>query len=141
MQKMTNEETRSFISHKTRTGKLAVVRKDGRPLVTPIWFALDGDDIVFMTFESSGKGLAVRRDPRVAMVVDEEVPPYSFVLVEGTVSISEDPIELLHWATVIGRRYMGADRADEYGKRNAVPGELLVRIHPTRIVAMADVSD
>jgi PPOX class probable F420-dependent enzyme len=109
--------------------------------VTPIWFVLDRDDIVFMTFESSGKGLAVRRDGRVAMVVDEEAPPYSFVLVEGTVSISEDPAELLRWATVIGGRYMGADRADEYGKRNAVPGELLVRIHPTRIVAMADVSD
>jgi PPOX class probable F420-dependent enzyme len=141
MQKMTDQERRSFLSYKTRTGKLAVVRKDGRPLVTPIWFVLDGDDVVFMTLESSGKGLAVRRDGRVAMVVDEEAPPYSFVLVEGTVSISEDPAELLHWATVIGGRYMGADRADEYGKRNAVPGELLVRIHPTRIVAMADVSD
>lgn len=141
MHKMTDQERRLFLAYKTRTGKLAVVRKDGRPLVTPIWFVLDGDDVVFMTFESSGKGLAVRRDGRVAMVVDEEAPPYSFVLVEGTVSISEDPVELLHWATVIGRRYMGVDRADEYGKRNAVPGELLVRIHPTRIVAMADVSD
>ncbi len=141
MHKMTDRERRSFLSYKTRTGKLAVVRRDGRPLVTPIWFVLDRDDIVFMTFESSGKGLAVRRDGRVAMVVDEEAPPYSFVLVEGTVSISEDPAELLRWATVIGGRYMGAHRADEYGKRNAVPGELLVRIHPTRIVAMADVSD
>lgn len=141
MQSMTKEEINSFLLSGTRTGKLAFVRKDGRPLVTPIWFVLDGDDIMFMTHETSGKGRALRRDGRVAMVVDEEAPPYAFVLVEGSVSISEDPDELLRWASLIGGRYMGTARADEYGKRNGVPGELLVRIHPARTVAMSGVSD
>lgn len=141
MKKMTKQEIRSFLSHGTRTGKLAIVRKSGQPSVTPVWFALDGDDIVFMTHETSGKGHAIRRDKRVAMVVDEESPPYSFVLVEGTVSVSEDPDDLIHWGTVIGGRYMGADRATEYGERNGIPGEYVVRIHPTRIVALAGVSD
>jgi PPOX class probable F420-dependent enzyme len=141
MKKMSPEETREFLSRGTRTGKLATVRKDGQPSVTPIWFALDGDDLVFMTHETSGKGRAIRRDNRVAMVVDEEVPPYAFVLVEGTVTISEDPEELLHWGTVIGGRYMGSERAEEYGRRNGVPGEYLVRIQPTRVVAMSGVAD
>lgn len=140
MQKMSSDEARAFLSHETRTGKLAVVRQDGRPHVTPIWFVLDGDDVVFMTHESSGKGKAVRRDDRVAMVVDDDAAPYAFVLVEGTVSISEDLDELRHWGAVIGGRYMGADRADEYGERNGVPGELLIRIHPTRIVAMSGIA-
>jgi hypothetical protein len=74
------------------------------------------------------------------MVVDDDAAPYAFVLVEGTVSISEDLDELRHWGAVIGGRYMGADRADEYGERNGVPGELLVRIHPTRIVAMSGIA-
>ncbi len=138
---MTSEQTRDFLSHGTRTGKLAIVRKSGQPSVTPIWFALDGDDLVFMTHETSGKAHAIRRDNRVALVVDEETPPYSFVLIEGTVTVSEDPDELLHWATVIGGRYMGADRAAEYGERNGVPGEYLVRLRPTRIVAKAGVAD
>ena len=138
---MTSEQTRDFLSQGTRTGKLAIVRKSGQPSVTPIWFALDGDDLVFMTHETSGKAHAIRRDNRVALVVDEETPPYSFVLIEGTVTVSEDPDELLHWATVIGGRYMGADRAAEYGERNGVPGEYLVRLHPTRIVAKAGVAD
>jgi PPOX class probable F420-dependent enzyme len=137
---MSAAEARSFLGHGTRTGKLAVTRQDGRPHVTPIWFVLDRDDVVFMTHETSGKGRAVRRDGRVAMVVDEETPPYAFVLVEGKVSISEDLDELKHWGAVIGGRYMGADRADEYGLRNGIPGELLVRIRPTRIVAMSDVA-
>lgn len=140
MKRMSRDETRAFLAHGTRTGKLAVVRQDGHPHVTPVWFALDGDDVVFMTDESSGKGKAVRRDDRVSMVVDEETPPYAFVLVEGIVSITEDLDELRHWGAIIGGRYMGIDRADEYGERNGVPGELLVRIHPTRIVAMSGVA-
>lgn len=141
MQRMSIEEAKAFLAEGTRTGKLAIVRKDGRPNVTPIWFVLDGDDIVFMTHESSGKGHAIRRDNRVAMVVDEEVAPYAFVLAEGTVSISEDLDELRHWGAMIGGRYMGADRAEEYGNRNGVPGELLVRLHPTRLVAISGVAE
>ena len=138
---MSSEEASAFLAEGTRTGKLAVVRKDGRPLVTPIWFVLDGDDVVFMTHESSGKGRAVRRDTRVAMVVDEEVAPFAFVLIEGVVSVSEDLDELRHWGTVIGGRYMGVDRAEEYGARNGVPGELLVRLRPTRIVAASGIAE
>ena len=141
MQKMSKEEARSFLSHGTRTGKLAVVRKSGQPQVTPIWFVLDGDDVVFMTHETSGKGRALRRDSRVAMVVDEEVAPYAYVMVEGTATYSEEPDELVRWGTTIAGRYMGAHRAEEYGKRNGVPGEYLVRIHPTRIVAVTGIAD
>lgn len=138
---MTSDEIHAFLSHGTRTGKLAIVRKSGQPMVTPVWFVVDGDDIVFMTHQSSGKGQAIRRDSRVAMVVDEEVAPYAFVLIEGTVTITEDAAELIRWATVIGGRYMGADRAEEYGTRNGVPGEYLVRIHPTRTVAVSRIAD
>jgi PPOX class probable F420-dependent enzyme len=140
MQEMSPAAARSFLSLGTRTAKLAVVRQDGRPLVTPVWFVLDGEDLVFMTHETSAKGKALRRDNRVAMVVDDETPPYAFVLVEGTAEISEDLTELRRWGTVIGGRYMGAARAEEYGRRNGVPGELLVRVTPTRILAMDGVA-
>jgi PPOX class probable F420-dependent enzyme len=132
---------RTFISSGTRTGKLATVHADGRPHVTPIWFVLDGDEIVFTTAETSAKGRHLRRDGRVCLCVDDETPPFSFVIVEGTTSLSTDLDELLGWATRIAGRYMGADRAEEYGRRNGVPGELLVRITPTRIVAMERVAD
>ena len=138
---MTPDETRSFLLEGTRTGKLAVSRADGRPHVTPTWFTLDGDELVFTTAETSVKAKAIRRDPRVAMCVDDQKPPYSYVLVEGTATLSHDLDELRRCATAVGGRYMGADRADEFGARNAVPGELVVRITPTRIVARAEIAD
>lgn len=137
---MTDDERRAFLAEGTRTGKLATVRADGRPHVVPIWFVLDGDDVVFNTGADSLKGRSLRRDPRVTLCVDEEQPPYAFVMVEGTVTLSDDVEAMLPWSTQIGARYMGADRAEEFGRRNAVPGELLVRLTPTKIVAKADVS-
>jgi PPOX class probable F420-dependent enzyme len=137
---MSTHEWRSFLMEGTRTAKLAGIQADGRPHVTPIWCALDGDDLVFTTHESSLKARAIRRDPRVSLCVDDQAPPYSFVMVEGTARLSDDLGELRHWATMIGGRYMGTDRAGEYGARNGVPGELLVRVTPTKVVAKAEIA-
>ena len=60
--------------------------------------------------------------------------------VTGTVTITTDPDDLRRWATAIGARYMGADRAAEFGERNAVEGELLVRLHADHVFAQADVA-
>src|SRR6478609_428468 len=98
-----------------RTAKVAVVRRDGSAHVAPVWVDFDGDDILFTTGEATTKGLAIQRDPRIALSFDDERPPFTFVLVRGTASISRDPDECLVWATRIGGRYMGADRAEEYG--------------------------
>jgi PPOX class probable F420-dependent enzyme len=127
-------EERTFLLYGTRTGKLGTVRKDGRPHVVPIWFTLDGDTIVLTTGEHSAKAANIRRDPRVCLCVDDETPPYAYIMVEGTASLSDDLDALLEWATYIGARYMGQDQAEAFGKRNGVPGELLVRITPTRVI-------
>jgi PPOX class probable F420-dependent enzyme len=126
----------------TSTGKLGTIRADGSPHVVPIWFVLDDDGTLVFTIDGgSVKGRALLRDRRVSLCVDEEVPPYAFVLVEGTASILDDADAKLRWATRIGGRYMGADRAEEFGRRNAVPSELLVRLTPTRVVARAGIAD
>lgn len=142
---MTPDERHAFLTAGTRTGILSTVRRDGRPHAAPIWFVLDGDgdpfEIVFTTGADTVKGRTLRRDGRAVLTVDDGTPPFDFVTVEGSVTISEDPAELLHWATVIGGRYMGADRAEAFGRRNAVPGELLVRLHPEKVVALAAIAD
>ncbi len=140
MRPMTHDETRAFLLEGTRTGKLAWVGKDGRPHVAPIWFVLDGDDVIFNTHEDSGKAKALKREGRASLVVDDQQPPYSFVKIDGTISIEADLEQVRAVATEIGGRYMGADRAEEFGARNGVPGELVIRLTPTRITANADVS-
>ena len=138
---MSAEQRRAFLQWGTRTGMLATTRPDGRPHVAPVWFVLDGDDLVFTTGADTVKGRSLRRDGRVCLAVDDPTPPFAFVMVEGVASISQDPATLLDYATRIGRRYMGDERAGEYGRRNGVPGELLVRVSPHRIVAQDRIAD
>jgi PPOX class probable F420-dependent enzyme len=140
MRKMTEAEYKQFLMHGTRTAKVATVRLDGRPHVAPVWFVLDGDTLLFTTGANTVKGRDLRRDPRISLCVDDEMPPFAYVMIEGTATLSDDPDDLLRWATVIGGRYMGADRAEEYGRRNGVPGELLVRVTPGKIVALAEIA-
>lgn len=138
---MSESEWRSFVSEGTRTGKLSTTRKDGSPHVTPIWFVLDDDGgVVFTTWHESVKGRTLLRDPRAALCVDDQTPPYSFVVIEGSVTISRDLDDLAQWATRIARRYMGDDQAEAFGKRNGIPGELLVRLAAERVIATAAVS-
>src|SRR5215203_499535 len=138
---MSREEYMSFMLERARTAVLATVRADGWPPAAPIWFDLHGDVLVFTTGESTVKGRNMRRDPRVSLCIDEEEPPFHFVLIEGTSETTVEDPDLLYWATRIGGRYMGADRANEYGRRNAVKGESLVRVTPQKIVAYKNISD
>lgn len=133
-------EVAAFLAGGTRTGKLGYVAADGRPLVVPVWFLVDGDQLVFNTGSETAKARALRRDPRVVLCVDDQDPPYSFVQVQGAAEIGEDPDDLLDTATRIGGRYMGADRAEEFGRRNAVPGELVVRVTPTKVISAFDIT-
>jgi hypothetical protein len=77
-------------------------------------FLLDGDDLVFTTHETS---------------------------VKGTTTVHTDLGELRERATRIGARYMGTDRANDHGARNGVPGELLVRVTPGKVLARAGITD
>jgi PPOX class probable F420-dependent enzyme len=124
-----------------RTAKLGVVRADGSPHVAPVWVDLDEGDIVFMTGANTVKGKAILRDSRVSLCWDDERPPFSFVTVAGTATTSTDNADLLYWARRIAGRYMGPERAEEYGRRNAVWPEMVVRVKPTRIIAKVNVAD
>ena len=108
--------------------------------MAPIWFTLDGADIIFNTHSDSGKGKALKREGRASLVVDLEEPPYAFVKIDGTITFEDDLDTVRAVATEIGARYMGADRAEEFGERNGVPGELVVRLTPTKVTALGDLA-
>jgi PPOX class probable F420-dependent enzyme len=144
MVEMTSEEIRSFLRRGTFTGKLATTRKDVSPHVAPVWFVLDEDsnntDIILTTWHESLKAKNIIRDPRASISVDDQTPPYSFVIINGVAEISEEPNDLLKWATKIAERYVGPDKAEAYGRRNSVKGELLIRVKPKNIIGQKDVA-
>ena len=141
---MSEQEIWDFLRAGTRTAHVATTRPDGRPHVKPVWFVLDGRpgdfQLLFTTHTDTVKGRDLLRSPQVAASVDDPAPPYSFVIVAGTAQISEQLAEVRAAAATIGARYMGADRAAEFGARNGVPGELLIRLIPAKVIAQRAVS-
>jgi PPOX class probable F420-dependent enzyme len=106
-----------------------------------VWFVLDGDDLVLTTGERTVKGRNLARDGRVSICVDDERPPFAFVLINGRAELSGDLETMRHWATRIGARYMGQEAAEGFGARNAVPGEVLVRVRIEKVVALSGMTD
>jgi len=137
---ITDPDVAAFLLAGTRTGKLSYTGADGRPLVAPVWFIVEDGCVVFTTGKASAKGKALARDPRTALCTDLQEPPYAFVQVQGSAELSEDPGELLRAATAVAARYVGPDRAEEFGKRNAIPGEIVVRLRPTKVVATFNIT-
>jgi PPOX class probable F420-dependent enzyme len=151
MADMSKKEIKNFLMNGTFTGKLATVKKDGSSHIVPIWFVLDSfhksrdsrirDDIIFTTAAASVKAKNIRRDNRVSICVDDQIPPFSFVTVYGTAKIHHcKQSELFRLATKIARRYIGKENAELYGRRNSTEGEVLVRIKPIRIIAEKDIA-
>jgi PPOX class probable F420-dependent enzyme len=151
---MSKKEIRRFLMQGTFTGKLATVKKDGSSHIVPIWFVLDGgnkrrsgrkgegdDEIIFTTGGTSVKAKNIQRDNKVSICVDDQTPPFSFVIVYGRAKIHRyKQSKLFRFATEIAQRYMGKESAELYGRRNSTEGEVLVRIKPTRIIAEKDIA-
>ena len=152
MAEMSKKEIRKFLMQGTFTGNLATVKKDGSSHIVPIWFVLDGgkksgssrkgdEDIIFTTDGTSVKAKNIQRDSRVSICVDDQTPPFSFVVVYGTAKINRyKQHELFRFASKIAQRYVGKENAELYGRRNSTEGEVLVRIKPTRIIAEKDIA-
>ena len=99
------------------------------------WAELPNEGCVNVEYKSY-----LHRNGRVAICVDNENPPFDFVMLEGSVTLIDDLAEVKKWATIIGGRYMGAEQAEAFGERNGVEGELLVRIKIDKIVAKKNMS-
>lgn len=148
MTEMSKAEIGRFLMKETFTGKLATVKEDGSSHVVPIWFVLEKKksidrvgNILFTTGSTSVKANNIRRDNRISICIDDQIPPFSFVTIFGTAKIYPyKQNDVLKWATEIAERYMGKSNAEAYGRRNSEEGLVLVRIKPTRIIAEKDIA-
>lgn len=142
MPDMSKDEIKSFLLKGTLTGKLGTINKNGTPHVVPIWYTLDEDNIIFNTGNNSVKAKNIRRDNRVRLCVDDQAPLYSFVTIDGIAEIiSGEPSIIFKWAKIIAARYMGDDKAEEYGKRNSSEDELLIKIKPIKVIGQKDIAE
>lgn len=125
---MTDDARRAFLAE-ARIGILAIQRDGKGPLALPVWYDLDGDDVVVSMSGSSAKAQLLARFGRATLTVQDERPPYRYVSVEGPVVLDRTP----HDVTALAVRYLGQEQGERYGAANPPDGDtVLARLTPER---------
>jgi PPOX class probable F420-dependent enzyme len=86
---MIPQEHRQFLE----CHRLCVVgfaRKEGPPSLSPTYYYVDGDEIVFSTTKTRGKGRSVVRNPEITICVIDTDPPYPYLTIFGRARVDED---------------------------------------------------
>ena len=86
---MTPEQRKAFLSEH-RLAIVGAVRANGQPQLSPVYYAMDGDDLLVSTTADRAKAKAVRRDSRVTVCVIGEQLPFPYLTVYGRGRIEED---------------------------------------------------
>jgi PPOX class probable F420-dependent enzyme len=120
-----DEATRRILDGKN-FATVSTVNADGSPQASLVWFARDGDTLLFSTRNSRQKARNLARDPRVSVSTFDLDNPYDFVEIRGTAELVEDPEKTL--PVRLSRKYLDKDPPPEPGVKR-----LIVRVIPERI--------
>lgn len=117
MPHLTPAEVGTFLAEPGHLLRLATTDADGFPRLVPIWFVHRDGEILFTPRGPSIFLANIRRDPRVALSIDEDPLPYRKVTVQGTARIVRDVGADDEWRDLyrtIAKRYVPAEAADAY---------------------------
>ncbi len=115
----------------TIPARLAFVGGSGQPHVTPIWFLWRDGTVVMSSFANSAKVRAIKNNPRIALTIDSEEPPYQVLRIRGAAEIEivdgivDDYITCAH-------RYYGKALGDKWiaGLRGAATQMARITVVP-----------
>ncbi len=133
---MSPEQIEAFLAA-PRHAVVAVLRRDGTPQLSPIWYLCENDRLYFSIFVESAKYRQLRRDPRIALCIDGGHPDARAVMIYGTAKLIEDEgpwREDLEWRILL-RYHESEAQARRYQEEIAEQGRgALVVVTPERIV-------
>lgn len=119
-----------------RIAILSYTKRDGAPAQAPIWYRYDDGRFLMVTSRTSPKAKALAREGRACLTIQDDMPPYRAVIVDGTVMLSEAPLEggITSW---LAMHYFGRLGGREYEKMTAAEnrehGLSLVTLDPVRV--------
>src|SRR5882672_33717 len=102
---MSEDELWKFIEER-KSLQVATIGADGAPHLTTLWFVIVDGKIAFETFSKSQKIANLRRDPRIAVLVEDgkKYNELRGVAINGRADLHDDPAVVLPYALAMVRR-------------------------------------
>jgi len=123
MPELTQDEIAAYLSEPGHDLILATVNDEGQPHAVPVWYIMDGGDIVFSTGYGGVKGRNMQANPKIAACVSQPADPIMFVSVQGDAVEVADVSEKRRLVSAIMRKYGDSDTPE-----GDMAGTLVVRI-------------
>ncbi len=117
MPELTKESRDAFLKEPGHLLRIGTINDDGTPLVVPIWYLYEDNQIFFTPRKTSGFRENLRRDQRVCLSIDEADLPYRKVTIRGTAECLYEPGEDDEWRDLyrkIAKRYIPDEAAETY---------------------------
>lgn len=137
---MTTDEARAFLES-ARTMILTTIGPDGVPDPVAMWFVLRDGDVWMRTYAKSQKVANMRRDPRVATLVEtgDRYAELRGVQISGRMELSEDIEVICDIAAALLVKYEGLDPehvpATREAYRPTAVKQVAMRLIPERVVS------
>lgn len=119
-----------------RIAILSYVKRDGTPAQAPVWYRYADGRFALVTSRTSPKARALARSGRACLTIQDEMPPYRAVIIDGDVTIADAPLEggITSW---LATHYFGRLGGREYEKMtldgNRKTGLVAITIDPIRV--------
>ncbi len=135
--RMTDEEIRAFLEE-GRTLQVATIDRDGAPHIIAMWYVLIDGEVAFWTYAKSQKIVNLRRDPRLACLVEagEQYNELRGVQLKGHAIISDDRAVVQRVGEAIWQRYIGP-LDDSAHRAVAIQGakRVVVFVQPEQVIS------
>jgi len=113
-------------------GQLGTIMQDGTPQVTPVWCDFDGRHIRVNSARGRVKDKNVRRNPHVAITLQDPDNPYRYVAIRGIVEEITESGADAH-IDLLAKKYLGQDK---YPWKRSDEVRVIYKIKPERVSTM-----
>lgn len=127
-----NEAQDAFIN-RNKWAVVTSLRADGSPSSSVVFFARQGDELLFSTTSDRLKAKTIANDNRVALCVLDEGAPYGFVTVEGPATIEADDIVPGHLAVNVAMRGGEFTPPEGWEEKLRADGRVIISVKAERV--------
>ncbi len=129
-----DEAARAFLQ-KPLIARVSVIDGDGYPHTVPVWFMLDGNDVVIISVRETRKVAYALENPKGAVAIGGDPADDGGYLIKGDFAIEPDPDDA--WTRTLTHRYEEPEKAEQDIADWADLDMIVLRLKPKRVIKVA----